>query len=320
MPSVAVNPPKTPATKGSGGIAAATLPNVCKMPGPPAPFVPTPLPNIGRSGDAPSGYSKNVMVEGHPVAIKGAHFGSLGDAASKATGGGVVSSNTHGPAKFIGAGSFDVKVEGKIVQLLADQMLNNCGSPANSATMPGLMQLANAMMFTEQSNTADTGCEESANHSWKLVEASGRVPLEKKIADAAMSRKQGGLFEGRAAAHNRATGDLKRSAQLSGSTNTEKSWARCSVCGFEREVDQLHDGPLGGASLLVEVKFKAHLDLRDARQLGRNIQAVKQGGASGLIYKLPAGGGGNYVAGQILKLAKIAGLKGKTAITIVRIP
>ena len=45
----AIHPPRTPVTAGSNGTAAATLPNVCKMPGPPAPFVPTPLPNIARS-------------------------------------------------------------------------------------------------------------------------------------------------------------------------------------------------------------------------------------------------------------------------------
>ena len=37
---VYVNPPKTPVTEGSQGMSPATLPNVCKMPGPPAPFVP----------------------------------------------------------------------------------------------------------------------------------------------------------------------------------------------------------------------------------------------------------------------------------------
>ena len=133
MSSVSVNPPKTPVTKGSSGIAAATVPNVCKMPGPPAPFVPVPLPNIGKSSDAPKGYSKKVKVEGQPVAIKGASFRSVGDIASKGTGGGIVSSNTHGLTKFIGPGSFDVKIEGKNVQLLADPMVNNSGSPPNSA-------------------------------------------------------------------------------------------------------------------------------------------------------------------------------------------
>jgi hypothetical protein len=87
MASVAVNSPKTPVHEGSSGVAAATVPNVCKMPGPPAPFVPTPLPNIGKSGDSPKGYTKNVTVEGKCVAIAGASFGSQGDIASKGTGG-----------------------------------------------------------------------------------------------------------------------------------------------------------------------------------------------------------------------------------------
>jgi hypothetical protein len=143
MATVSVNPPKTPVTKGSNGIAAATVPNICKMPGPPAPFVPTPLPNIGKSGNSPDGYSKNVKFEGKEIAIKGATFKSMGDVASKGTGGGMVSANTEGPTKFVGPGSMDVKVEGKNVQLLSDPMLNNCGgggSPPNAATVLGLLQ------------------------------------------------------------------------------------------------------------------------------------------------------------------------------------
>lgn len=140
---VSVNSPKTPVTKGSSGIAAATVPNVCKMPGPPAPFVPVPLPNIGQSNDSPKGYTKKVKVEGKIAAIKGATFKSKGDVASKGTGGGLVSSNTHGPTKFVGPGSFDVKFEGKNVQFLGDPMLNNCGgsgNPPNSATLLGVLQ------------------------------------------------------------------------------------------------------------------------------------------------------------------------------------
>ncbi|MBU8894436.1 DUF4150 domain-containing protein [Corallococcus sp. M34] len=143
MPKVSVNAPKTPVTEGSDGLAAATLPNMCKMPGPPAPFVPTPLPNIGKSGTEPKNYSKSVTIEGKKVAIRGATFGSVGDVASKGTGGGVVSANVEGPTRFAGPGSMDVKIEGKNVQLLGDPMLNNCGpsgSPANSATMMGVLQ------------------------------------------------------------------------------------------------------------------------------------------------------------------------------------
>ncbi len=140
--SVGIHPPKTPITEGSGGVAKNTLPNVCKMPGPPAPFVPTPLPNIGKSELSPKDYSKTVKIEGKNVAIRGATFESMGDIASKGTGGGLISANTHGPTKFITPGSMTVKIEGKNVHLLGEPMLNNCGpsgSPPNTgATMAGV--------------------------------------------------------------------------------------------------------------------------------------------------------------------------------------
>lgn len=141
MPSVAIHPPKTPVTKGSHTIAKATIPNVCKMPGPPAPFVPSPLPNIAKSELSPKDYSTTVKIEGKTVAIRGATFESMGDMASKGTGGGLISANCHGPAKFITPGSLTVKIEGKSVHLLGEPMLNNCGasgSPPNTgATMSG---------------------------------------------------------------------------------------------------------------------------------------------------------------------------------------
>jgi hypothetical protein len=141
MPSVSIHPPKTPVTTGSNTVAKATLPNVCKMPGPPAPFVPSPLPNTAKSALSPKGFSTTVDIEGSKVAIRGATFESIGDMASKGTGGGLISANTHGPAKFITPGSMTVKIEGKSVHLLAEPMLNNCGpsgSPPNTgATMGG---------------------------------------------------------------------------------------------------------------------------------------------------------------------------------------
>jgi hypothetical protein len=144
MATVTVNPPKTPIHKGSNGIAVATIPNICKMPGPPAPFVPAPLPNIGKSGKDPQGYTTTVKVEGQFVAIAGATFGSMGDIASKGTGGGLVSANCEGVTKFLAPGSMNVQFEGKNVQYLGDQMLNNCGptgSPPNTgATMTGEVQ------------------------------------------------------------------------------------------------------------------------------------------------------------------------------------
>lgn len=139
--SVSINPPKTPCTKESRGFAKATIPNICKMPGPSAPFIPMPLPNIGKSSLSPKGYSTIVKIEGNTVAIRGATFESIGDIASKGTGGGLISANCHGPTKFITPGSMNVKIEGKNVHLLGEPMLNNCGpsgSPPNTgATMQG---------------------------------------------------------------------------------------------------------------------------------------------------------------------------------------
>lgn len=153
--SVSVNGPKTPLTKGSNGIATATLPNICKMPGPPAPFVPAPLPNIGKSGDSPKDYSKKVKIEKKTVAIKGASFGSIGDMASKGTGGGMISANTHGPCKFISPGSMDVKFEGKNVHFLSDLVTNNggpSGSPPNAATMMGAIQVSGVVYIVRVDN------------------------------------------------------------------------------------------------------------------------------------------------------------------------
>lgn len=180
---VGVNPPKTPVTKGSNGIATATLPNICKMPGPPAPFVPAPLPNIGKSGDSPKGYTKKVKVESNPVAIKGASFKSMGDMPSKGTGGGMVSANTHGPCKFISPGSMDVKFEGKNVHLLADLMTNNgggSGSPANSATMMGTLNPT--IVFKK--GDGDLNCTHpNMKRSDEAEDEAKRKDLNKKIKD-----------------------------------------------------------------------------------------------------------------------------------------
>lgn len=142
MSSVGVNPPKTPVTEGSGNKSLATLPNVCKMPGPPAPFVPTPLPNLGQSSDGLADCTSTVKFEGKKVAIKGSYYMSKlsGDMASKGTGGGIVSSVEEGKAKFVAPGSMNVKAEGKNIQLLGDAMTNNGSNPSNSGTIPGNFQ------------------------------------------------------------------------------------------------------------------------------------------------------------------------------------
>lgn len=140
MSSISVNAPKTPVTEGSGGKAFATTPNVCKMPGPPAPFVPVPLPNLGTSRDNLQNGTTTVKFEGKKIAIKGAIFMSMpsGDVASQGTGGGIISMKVQGKTEFLAPGSMDVKAEGKNIQLLGDAMGNNGGSPVNAATMAEL--------------------------------------------------------------------------------------------------------------------------------------------------------------------------------------
>ena len=155
--SVAVNPPKTPVTEGSGDVAAATLPNVCKMPGPPAPFVPTPLPNVGKSSDRLTNGTKTVKIEGSKIAIKGAYYMSAPspDVASQGTGGGILSSCVQGKTEFTAPGSMNVKAEGKNIQLLGDAMTNNGSSKNTGATLPGNVQVSAAV-----ANVKDALCKE----------------------------------------------------------------------------------------------------------------------------------------------------------------
>src|SRR5262245_16809898 len=168
MSTISVNTPKTPVTEGSGGKALATVPNVCKMPGPPAPFVPTPLPNLGTSSDRLNDGTTTVKFEGKKVAIKGSHFMSQpsGDVASQGTGGGLVSAKTQGKTEWVAPGSMDVKADGKNIQLLGDAMSNNGGSPANAATIKELQKaigkkaakaLCEAVCAHYGQNTADDG-------------------------------------------------------------------------------------------------------------------------------------------------------------------
>lgn len=159
MSTISVNPPKTPVTEGSGGKALATTPNVCKMPGPPAPFVPTPLPNLGTSGDNLHDGTTTVKFEGKKVAIKGSYFMSQpsGDVASQGTGGGIISSKTQGKTEWLAPGSMDVKADGKNIQLLGDAMGNNGGSPVNAATMKELQE---AIGVSTAKGLCEAICEE----------------------------------------------------------------------------------------------------------------------------------------------------------------
>jgi hypothetical protein len=108
--------------KTSNGTSIA-FPDVCKTPGPPAPFIPIPYPNIAMSKDTASG-TKKVKMDGNPICVKDSNFMmSTGDEGGTA-GGGIVSSKIKGKAEFL-LFSFDVKAEGKNVTRAFDIMLHN---------------------------------------------------------------------------------------------------------------------------------------------------------------------------------------------------
>ena len=83
--------------KGSNGISIATIPDVCKTPAPPAPFVPIPYPNIAKSSDTAQGAS-TITCDGQPVCVKDSNFMmSTGDEAGSLLG--VASNKIKGKAE-----------------------------------------------------------------------------------------------------------------------------------------------------------------------------------------------------------------------------
>ena len=97
-----------------GGMAQSTVPDVCKVPAPPAGPAPTPFVNMFQLNMAdPSTASQKVMMDGTPALNAQTKFLlSSGDEAGVA--GGVVSNRFIGPCSFSPAnGSLKVMLEGK---------------------------------------------------------------------------------------------------------------------------------------------------------------------------------------------------------------
>ena len=109
------------AHKGSGGMSIV-FPDVCKTPAPPAPFVPIPYPNIGKSSDTSKG-AKKVKTDGKMPMVKTAKYSrSMGD--EPGTLKGIISSMNMGECEYL-MYSFDVKFEGKNVCRMGDPLWHN---------------------------------------------------------------------------------------------------------------------------------------------------------------------------------------------------
>jgi len=116
-----------PAATKAGGQCFA-FPDVCKVPAPPAPPIPTPFPNIAMPNQA-TGFSTKVKIDGQPAIMKGTTIPmSSGDEAGALLG--VTSSKIKGDLEYK-EGSSKVKVEGKELSQLTSMTAQNGGGNAN---------------------------------------------------------------------------------------------------------------------------------------------------------------------------------------------
>ncbi|MCF7918856.1 MAG: DUF4150 domain-containing protein [Candidatus Cloacimonetes bacterium] len=118
--------------KGCGGVAIASIPDVCKTPGPMGMIV-SPFPNIAQTADLQGGSTK-VKADGNSIAIQGSKLSrSTGDEAG--VGGGIISGVNMGEAAFT-TFSPTVLVEGKPASRFMDKLTMN---KQNTACMSGII-------------------------------------------------------------------------------------------------------------------------------------------------------------------------------------
>jgi hypothetical protein len=120
--------------KGSNGISAATIPDVCKTPSPGGP-VPIPYPNISQSATLDKGTTTVKADGGMTIATKGSEF-SLSNGDNAGVAGGVKSSTFMKESTWI-LYSFDVKMDGQNACRLTDKKFQN---HENTADLGGVIQ------------------------------------------------------------------------------------------------------------------------------------------------------------------------------------
>lgn len=119
--------------KGSGGVSAATIPDVCKTPSPGGP-VPIPYPNVSQSATLVKG-TTTIRADGMMAANKGSEF-ALSNGDEPGTLGGVKSSTFMKESSWI-TYSFDVKLQGKGAARLTDKKFQN---HQNTVDLGGILQ------------------------------------------------------------------------------------------------------------------------------------------------------------------------------------
>lgn len=111
------------------GAMSMMMPDVCKVPSPPGPPVPTPFPNNAQSSMAnPATASKKVIIANAPAHNLGTTVMlSMGD--NPGVLGGIISQRFMGQCKHI-KGSMKVMVQGQPATRMTDQTFQN-GMPGN---------------------------------------------------------------------------------------------------------------------------------------------------------------------------------------------
>jgi hypothetical protein len=113
------------------------VPDVCKVPAPPAPPIPTPFPNMAMCAQAmPGTFSLKVKVGGGNALVQTTKISmSSGDEAGAL--GGMISNMIKGPCEYK-MGSMKVMFEGKGAAHLTSMVAHNGSSP----NMPAGAQIA----------------------------------------------------------------------------------------------------------------------------------------------------------------------------------
>lgn len=146
--------------KGSNGVSAATMPDVCKTPSPGGP-VPLPYPNVSQSATLAKGTTTVKADGGMMIAIKGSEF-SMSNGDNAGTLGGVKSSTFMKESTWISY-SFDVKMEGKNACRLTDKKFQNHGNTVDlggTLQQPVATQLA---LSVDEKRVGDCLCDNFCN-------------------------------------------------------------------------------------------------------------------------------------------------------------
>lgn len=112
---------------------AMAVPDICKVPMPPAPPIPTPFPNIGMTPMA-NPVTKKVLIGGVPALTKASKIPlTTGDEPGVL--GGIISGKIMGEVEFI-MGSTKVKLEGNPAVFMGNSTKQNNGNAIGADLMP----------------------------------------------------------------------------------------------------------------------------------------------------------------------------------------